>query len=164
MNPQQTPARTVVLLGALIALPALGTDLYNPALPELAASLGVGVSAAQLTVTTYFIGLAGGQLVWGPLSDRLGRRPALLAGLAVMLISSLAAALAGSIAEVAVARLGQGFAMSSGAVVVRSIVRDMYAHERAARLLASVTIVFSIVPIAAPLTGCLLYTSDAADE
>ena len=159
MNPQQTPARTIVLLGALIALPALGTDLYNPALPALAAALEAGVGAAQLTVTTYFIGLAGGQLVWGPLSDRLGRRPALLAGLTVMLIASLAAALAGSIAEVAVARLGQGFAMSSGAVVVRSIVRDMYAHERAARLLASVTIVFSIVPIAAPLTGALLASS-----
>jgi len=156
LNPQQTPARTIVLLGALIALPALGTDLYNPALPALAAALEAGVGAAQLTVTTYFIGLAGGQLVWGPLSDRLGRRPALLAGLTVMLVASLAAALAGSIAEVAVARLGQGFAMSSGAVVVRSIVRDMYAHERAARLLASVTIVFSIVPIAAPLTGALL--------
>lgn len=156
MNPQQTPARLIVLLGALIALPALGTDLFNPALPVLAASLEAGVGAAQLTVTTYFIGLAGGQLVWGPLSDRLGRRPALLAGLTVMLISSLAAALAGTVGEVAVARLGQGFAMSSGAVVVRSIVRDMYAHERAARLLASVTIVFSIVPIAAPLAGAAL--------
>lgn len=145
-----------MLLGVLVALPALGTDLYNPALPALAASLDAGVSAAQLTVTTYFIGLAGGQLVWGPLSDRFGRRPALLAGLAVMLVSSLAAALAGSVATVAAARLGQGFAMSSGAVVVRSIVRDLYAHERAAKLLASITIVFSLVPIAAPLAGAAL--------
>jgi DHA1 family bicyclomycin/chloramphenicol resistance-like MFS transporter len=156
LNPQQTPTRLIVLLGALIALPALGTDLYNPALPALAAALEASVGAAQLTVTTYFIGLAGGQLVWGPLSDRLGRRPALLAGLSVMLVSSLAAALAGSVAEVAAARLGQGFAMSSGAVVVRSIVRDMYVHERAAKLLASVTIVFSVVPIAAPLAGAAL--------
>lgn len=156
MNPQQTPARLIVLLGALIALPALGTDLYNPALPVLAAALDAGVGAAQFTMTTYFIGLAGGQLVWGPLSDRLGRRPALLAGLSVMLVSSLAAALAGSVTEVAAARLGQGFAMASGAVVVRSIVRDLYAHERAARLLAVVTIVFSVVPIAAPLTGAAL--------
>jgi MFS transporter, DHA1 family, multidrug resistance protein len=140
----------------LIALPALGTDLYNPALPALAASLEASVGATQLTVTTYFVGLACGQLVWGPLSDRLGRRPALLAGLSVMLVCSLAAALAGSVSAVALARLGQGFAMSSGAVVVRSVVRDMYAHERAARLLASVTIVFSIVPIAAPLAGAML--------
>lgn len=145
-----------MLLGALIALPALGTDLYNPALPVFAASLGAGVSAAQLTVTTYFIGLAGGQLVWGPLSDRLGRRPALLAGLSVMLVCSLAAAIGTSVAEVAAARLGQGFAMASGAVVVRSIVRDLYAQEHAAKLLASVTIVFSVVPIAAPLAGAAL--------
>lgn len=145
-----------MLLGVLVALPALGTDLYNPALPALAASLDADVNAAQLTVTTYFIGLASGQLVWGPLSDRLGRRPALLAGLSVMLASSLAAALAGSIATVAAARLGQGFAMSSGAVVVRSIVRDLHAHERAAKLLSSVTIVFSLVPIAAPLVGAAL--------
>ena len=146
----------MALLGALIALPALGTDLYNPALPALAASLDAGVNAAQLTVTAYFIGLAGGQLVWGPLSDRIGRRPALLSGLALMLVSSLVAAVAGSVGEVSAARLGQGFAMSSGAVVVRSIVRDLHAHERAARLLASVTIVFSVVPIAAPLTGAAL--------
>jgi DHA1 family bicyclomycin/chloramphenicol resistance-like MFS transporter len=107
-------------------------------------------------VTAYFIGLACGQLVWGPLSDRVGRRPALLSGLALMLVCSLVAALAGSVGEVAAARLGQGFAMASGAVVVRSIVRDMYAHELAAKLLASVTIVFSVVPIAAPLTGAAL--------
>lgn len=159
MNPQQTPARLIVLLGALIALPALGTDLYNPALPDLASTLGVSVAAAQFTVTTYFVGLAGGQLLWGPLSDQVGRRPALLAGLALMLVSSLAAALAGSIAEVAAARLGQGLAMSSGAVVVRSIVRDLHTHERAAKLLASVTIVFSIVPIAAPLAGAAIASS-----
>ena len=148
-----------MLLGALIALPALGTDLYNPALPDMAAALGVSVSAAQFTLTTYFIGLAAGQLLWGPLSDQVGRRPALFAGLALMLVSSLAAALAGSIAEVAAARLGQGLAMSSGAVVVRSIVRDLYAHERAAKLLASVMIVFSIVPIAAPLAGAAIASS-----
>lgn len=146
----------MVLLGALIALPALGTDLWNPALPALAAALDSSVAAAQLTVTTYFIGLAFGQLLWGPFSDRLGRRPALLSGLALMLLSSLVAALAGSVAEVAIARLGQGFAMSAGAVVVRSIVRDLYAHERAARLLASVMIVFSVVPIAAPLAGAAI--------
>ena len=148
-----------MLLGALIALPALGTDLYNPALPDMATALGVSVAAAQFTVTTYFVGLGAGQLLWGPLSDQVGRRPALFAGLAVMLVSSLAAALAGSIAEVAAARFGQGLAMSSGAVVVRSIVRDLYAHERAAKLLASVMIVFSIVPIAAPLAGAVIATT-----
>ena len=146
----------MVLLGVLIALPALGTDMFVPALPELARSLSAEVGAAQLTLTTYFIGLAAGMLLWGPLSDRYGRKPVLLAGLATMLVSSLIGSLMGSVAAVAAARLAQGFAMSSGAVIARSIVRDLHAHEQAARLLSSMTIVFSIVPIAAPLAGAAL--------
>jgi DHA1 family bicyclomycin/chloramphenicol resistance-like MFS transporter len=156
LNPPQTPARFVVLLGALVALPALGTDLFVPALPELARSLEAPVSAAQFTLTTYFIGLAAGQLFWGPLSDRVGRRPALLAGLAMMLACSLVAPLMQSVPAVAAARLGQGLAMSSGAVIARTVVRDLHSHEAAARLLAAVTIVFSVVPIAAPLTGAAI--------
>lgn len=140
----------------LIALPALGTDLFVPALPVLASDLKVEVAAAQLTLTTYFFGLAAGQLLWGPLSDRFGRKPVLLAALVLMLVSSLVAVLMSSVAAITAARLVQGFAMSSGAVIVRSIVRDLYAHEQAARLLATITIVFSIVPIAAPLAGAML--------
>ena len=156
MNNRDTSPALTILLGALIALPALGTDLFVPALPALALALSAPVSAAQLTITTYFIGLAAGQLLWGPFSDRFGRKPMLLAGLAIMLASSAAAISAQSVAGLAGLRMLQGFAMSSGAVIVRSVVRDLHAHERAARLLASVTIVFSIVPIAAPLTGALL--------
>lgn len=148
-----------MLLGVLIALPALGTDLFVPALPVLAQALAAEVGAAQLTITTFFIGLAAGQLLWGPLSDRVGRKPVLLAALLLMLVSSVAAVLMASLSAVAAARLVQGLAMSSGAVIVRSVVRDLYAHEQAARLLASVTIVFSIVPIAAPLAGALLANS-----
>jgi DHA1 family bicyclomycin/chloramphenicol resistance-like MFS transporter len=140
----------------LIALPALGTDLFVPTLPVLARALEVEVAAAQLTLTAYFFGLAGGQLTWGPLSDRFGRKPVLLAALVLMLVSTLAAAFMTSVAALGSARLVQGFAMSSGAVIVRSVVRDLYAHEQAARLLASITVVFSIVPIAAPLAGALL--------
>ena len=143
----------------LIALPALGTDLFVPSLPVLARALQVEVAAAQLTITTYFFGLAAGQLLWGPLSDRFGRKPVLLMALALMLVSSLAAVFMTSVAAVTGARLIQGLAMSSGAVIVRSIVRDLYAHEQAARLLATVTIVFSVVPIAAPLAGALLVGS-----
>jgi DHA1 family bicyclomycin/chloramphenicol resistance-like MFS transporter len=156
LNPQQTSLRLTVLLGILMALPALGTDLVLPALPVLAHALGADVAAAQLTLTTYFLGLAIGQLLWGPLSDRFGRKPVLLAGLGLMLLSSLAAASMDSVGAVTAARLVQGLAASSGAVIVRSIVRDLYAHEQAARLLGSITIVFSIVPIAAPLGGALL--------
>jgi len=153
LNKQETSLRLTVLLGVLVALPALGTDLFVPALPLLADALAVEAGAAQFTLTTFFIGLAAGMLLWGPLSDRYGRKPVLCAGLAAMLVASLVAAQVDSVGAVAAARLVQGLAMSSGAVIARTVVRDLHAHEQAARLLASMTIVFSIVPIAAPLTG-----------
>jgi DHA1 family bicyclomycin/chloramphenicol resistance-like MFS transporter len=149
-----------VLLGVLIALPALGTDLFVPALPQLADTLSVDVATAQFTLTTYFAGLGAGMLVWGPLSDRYGRKPILLGGLLIMLAASIAAALAESLAAVVAARLAQGLGMSSGALIGRTIVRDLYAHEQAAKLLSSMAIVFSVIPIAAPLSGGLL--ADAA--
>jgi len=156
LNKQDTSLRLTVLLGVLVALPALGTDLYVAAMPVLAQALAADVGAAQFTLTTYFIGLAAGMLLWGPLSDRYGRKPVLCAGLATMLAASLAAALVDSVAAVSGARLVQGLAMSSGAVIARTVVRDLHAHEQAARLLASMTLVFSVVPIAAPLAGAAI--------
>ena len=144
----------------LIALPALGTDLFVPALPALTQALGTEVGAAQLTMTLYFIGLAAGQLAWGPLSDRYGRKPILLAGLSIMLAASLVAMLMETLAAVIAARLAQGLGMSSGALIGRTIARDLYAHEQAAKLLSSMSVVFSIVPLAAPLAGGVL--ADAA--
>jgi MFS transporter, DHA1 family, multidrug resistance protein len=156
LNNKDASARLTILLGILIALPALGTDLYVPALPEVARSLSAPVSATQFTLTTYFVGLAAGQLLWGPLSDRYGRKPVLVAGLLIMLVASIAGSLAQSVSGIAAARVVQGLGMSSGALIGRTIVRDLHAHEQAARLLARMTIVFSVVPLAAPLVGALL--------
>ena len=153
MKPPPTPLPLVVLLGLLIALPALGTDIFVPALPALTQALGAEVEAGQVTMTLYFIGLAAGQLVWGPLSDRYGRKPILVTGLSIMLAASAVAALMESLAAVVAARLAQGLGMSSGALIGRTIARDLYAHEQAARLLSSMSVVFSVVPIAAPLIG-----------
>jgi len=156
LNKPEASPRLTVLLGVLIALPALGTDLFVPALPVLAQALGVEVGAAQFTLTTYFIGLAAGMLLWGPLSDRYGRKPVLCAGLFTMLAASLFAAFVDSVGAVAGARFVQGLAMSSGAVIARTVVRDLHAYEQAARLLSAMMMVFSIVPIAAPLAGAAL--------
>jgi DHA1 family bicyclomycin/chloramphenicol resistance-like MFS transporter len=145
-----------VLLGILISLPALGTDLYVPALPALAQSLGAPVSAAQFTLTTYFIGLAAGQLLWGPLSDRFGRKPVVLGGLMILLAASIVAAFMSSVSGVAAARLAQGLGAASGSLIGRTIVRDLHTHEEAARLLSRMTMVFSLVPLTAPLAGALL--------
>src|SRR5690606_28561414 len=145
-----------ILLGALIALPALGTDFFVPALPELTEALAVPVSTGQLTLTMYFVGIAAGQIVWGPLADRFGRKPVLYTGLGVMLAASIASAASVSALAISAARLAQGFGMSSGSLVGRTIVRDLYAHEDAARLLARMMIVFSLVPMCAPVAGALV--------
>lgn len=159
MNNKDTPVALTLLLGILVALSALGTDLWVPALPDAAASFSAPVSATQFTLTTFFIGLAVGQLVWGPLSDRYGRRPVLITALATMLAVTATAPFAHSIGELSLLRLAQGVAMSGGVAMARSIVRDLHAHEQAARLLARMMVVFSIVPIGAPVLGALLTSS-----
>lgn len=156
MNKQRHSAWFTVLLGVLIALPALGTDMYVPAMPALAAAMGAPVSEVQFTLTAYFAGLAAGQLLWGPLSDRYGRKPVLLAGLATTLAASIAGGVVDSVVAVAGVRLAQGLGMSSGALIGRTIVRDLYEKERAARMLSSMTIIFSVVPMAAPMVGGVL--------
>jgi len=128
-------------------------DMYLPAVPVLAQAFHAGAGAAQLTVTSYLAGLALGQLGWGPVSDRHGRRPVLLAGLALFLLSSAYVPAAGSIQEVVAMRFAQGVGASAGPVIARSIVRDLYAREQAAHLLARMTAVFGIVPLTAPLIG-----------
>jgi DHA1 family bicyclomycin/chloramphenicol resistance-like MFS transporter len=155
---RSTSAALTVLLGVLIALTPLGTDTWAPSLAALGDSLGGSVGAAQLTVTAFFAGIAVGQLGWGPASDRFGRRPCLLTGLALACLATAAGAAASSIEGVTLARLVQGLGMSCGPVIARSIVRDLHSHEQAARLLSSMTIVFSVVPIAGPLVGALLLT------
>jgi DHA1 family bicyclomycin/chloramphenicol resistance-like MFS transporter len=146
-----------LLLGVLIALTALGMDMFLPSVPVIARVLGGDAAAepgaAQLTVTTYLLGLAIGQLAWGPVSDRYGRKPVLLSGLALFLASSVCGAAAESVQELVLLRFAQGLGMSSGPVVARSIVRDLYAREQAAQLLARMMAVFGIIPVAAPLIG-----------
>lgn len=145
-----------ILLGLLLGLTPLGTDSFLPAMPAIAQGFGAPVASVQLAVTTFFLGVAVGQLAWGPLSDRYGRRPVLLAGLVLFFVASLACASAGSVGEVAAGRLAQGLGMSSGPVIARGVVRDLYSRERAARMLARMMVVFGAVPIAAPLLGAAM--------
>jgi MFS transporter, DHA1 family, multidrug resistance protein len=159
VNKNETSSALTLLLGILVALSALGTDLYVPALPDTAAWFAAPVSATQLTLTTYFLGLALGQLLWGPLSDRFGRRPVLLGALATMLAITGAAPTMPSIGALVALRFIQGFAMAGGVVIARSVVRDLHSHEQAARLLARMMIVFSFVPICAPIFGAFITQS-----
>jgi DHA1 family bicyclomycin/chloramphenicol resistance-like MFS transporter len=128
-------------------------DMFLPSVPVLAQAFGTPPGAAQHAITTYLLGLAFGQLAWGPVSDRYGRKPVLLMGLCLFLVSSALAAAADSMLEVVLLRFAQGAGMSSGPVIARSIVRDLYAREQAAHLLARMMAVFGIIPVAAPLLG-----------
>ena len=145
-----------VLLGLLVALTPLGTDSYVPTLPAIARAFSAPVAEVQFTLTTFFFGIAAGQLAWGPLSDRFGRKPALLCGLGLYFASAVACLGAESVGALTFWRLLQGLGMSSGPVIARTIVRDLHSHEQAARMLARVMVVFGIVPIAAPLLGAQL--------
>jgi DHA1 family bicyclomycin/chloramphenicol resistance-like MFS transporter len=144
------------LLGLLLALTALGVDSFLPAMPSIAAAFEADPRAVQLAITTYLVGIAAGQLFWGPASDRFGRRPVLFFGLTVFFIASVAATQADSAAMVVALRFLQGLGMSSGPVVARSVVRDLVSHEQAARLLSRMMIFFCIVPIGAPLIAGVL--------
>jgi DHA1 family bicyclomycin/chloramphenicol resistance-like MFS transporter len=143
-------------LWVLIAATASGTlalHILVPALPLMARDLGVSEGAVQQTVTVYVIGLALGQLVYGPLSDRFGRRPVLLAALTLYCLGGLAAALAGDIHYLIVARLVQALGGCGGLVLGRAILRDTSDADRAASRLALLNLVVAIGPAVAPVIG-----------
>lgn len=147
-------ARTlIVALGALTAFGPLSLDMYLPGLPELARDLGSSTSLAQLTLTACMVGLAGGQLLAGPLSDARGRRGPLLAGLALYALVSALCALAPSIWTLIPLRLAQGAAGAAGIVIARAVVRDLHEGEAAARFYALLMLVNGVAPIAAPIVG-----------
>jgi DHA1 family bicyclomycin/chloramphenicol resistance-like MFS transporter len=128
-------------------------DMYLPALPDLADDLSISASTAQLTVTACMIGLAGGQVVTGPLSDQLGRRLPLLVCTALYAIASLLCAAAPSAGVLIAARLAQGIAGSAGIVIARAVVRDLYEGAVAARFFALLMSVAALAPVLAPLVG-----------
>ena len=141
------------MLGSVSAIGPAAMDAYLPGLPELARDFGVSPSAAQVTVTTYLLGLALGQLLSGPLSDVHGRRRPLVAGMAVFTVTTLACSLAPSLYVLAGMRLVQGTAAAVGVAVGRAIVRDLYAGAAGARYLSRLMMVIGLAPILAPIVG-----------
>ncbi|HUC64195.1 MAG TPA: multidrug effflux MFS transporter [Stellaceae bacterium] len=142
-----------ILLGALTAMTAFATDMSLPALPTLTRSFATSPERVQLTLSFFIFGYGGGQLFYGPLSDRFGRRPMLLAGLAIYTLSGFACAWAPSIEVLVAARLIQGLGGCVGPILGRAIVRDHYSGVHAAQMLSYVTLVFALAPMVAPLLG-----------
>src|SRR3990170_81118 len=148
--------RLGLIIGSLTALAPLSIDLYLPALPELTHDFRVSASEGQITLTACLVGLALGQIVFGPLSDRLGRRPPLLVGLAAYAAASFACAFAQSLWLLVALRLVQGLAGAAGIVIARAIVRDLRSGAAAARVFSYLMLVTGMAPILAPILGAQL--------
>jgi len=145
-----------LLLAMLTALGPLSMDMYLPSLPDIAHVLGAPVARTQLTISSYLVGFAAGQMIYGPLSDRYGRRPVLLAAVALYLASTLACAAAQSVDLLIAARLLQGISGSGAIVLARAIVRDVYSGVQAARELSLMGSISATAPIVAPMIGGVL--------
>jgi DHA1 family bicyclomycin/chloramphenicol resistance-like MFS transporter len=145
--------RTVLTLGAFVAVGPLTIDMYLPALPTIAADLQTTAAAVQLTLTGTLIGLALGQLALGPISDAIGRRAPLLAGTALHILASLLILVAPNIATLGVLRVLQGVGTAAGAVVALAIVRDLFDGRAAAVVLSRLFLVMGAAPVLAPTIG-----------
>ena len=156
--PATTAKRSILLLtlylGTLAALGPLAIDMYLPSFPRIADTFGVHVPDIQLTLASYFIGLALGQLVYGPLADRLGRKPPLYFGLALFGLASAGCALTWNVGSLAGGRFIQALGGCAEMVIARAIVRDLFDdHRQAAKVFSSLVLVMGLAPILAPLAG-----------
>ncbi len=155
LDPQR--AGMIVVLGALIAIAPLAMDIYLASMPSMTTALHAAPAAVQLTLSVYMFAWGIAQLAAGPLSDRFGRRPALVGGLLLFVGASLACALARSVELLIGARAVQAVAMATVAVVPRAVVRDLYAGTQAAHVLSLMGMVLGIAPILAPILGSHLH-------
>ncbi len=152
-------AALTVLLGALTALGPMSMDIYLVSVPTMTEAFHTGVAQVQLTLSLYMAGFALGQLFYGPISDGLGRRPALILGLGMHVAASLVCALATNIDTMIWARLFQSTGVCGAFVVSRAVVRDLHTRERAARLLSYMGMVTGMAPIVAPIIGSYLHVA-----
>jgi DHA1 family bicyclomycin/chloramphenicol resistance-like MFS transporter len=149
-------AKTAVVLGLLSAVGPFAVDMYLPALPSIAGDLHASAALTQLTLTAYFISFGLFQIVYGPLSDAVGRRPPLFIGLSLFAAGSIGCGLAPSVGWLIACRILQGIGAAAITVMPRAIIRDLYTGVEATRLMSMVMLVFSVSPILAPLTGSAL--------
>ena len=154
-------ARMIVLLGLMIALGPLTIDMYLPALPKIADDLSVSSSVVQLTLTGTLAGLALGQLIVGPLSDSLGRRRPLMAGIVLHMVASVVCILAPNLVTLGLARVLQGVGAAAAMVVAIAVVGDLFAESAAATVLSRLMLVLGVAPVVAPSLGAavLLHAS-----
>jgi len=149
---------TILLLGALTAFGAVSIDLYLPSLPAIGRTFAASPQVVQQSMAAFFVGMCVGQLIYGPLSDRYGRRPALITGAVIYVIASLGCAFAPSVGALIVGRFVQALGCCAGQVVARAVVRDRYATQDSARIFSLLTLVLGVAPLLAPTAGAWLAT------
>ncbi|MFC5252592.1 Bcr/CflA family multidrug efflux MFS transporter [Streptomyces nigrescens] len=150
---RRTSLLVTLVLGGLTAVPPLSMDMYLPALPQVTAALHSPAATVQLTLTTCLAGMALGQMIVGPMSDKWGRRRPLLAGMVIYVLATALCALATS-AELLIAfRLLQGLAGAAGIVIARAVVRDLYDGVAMARFFSTLMLISGVAPVVAPLIG-----------
>ncbi len=145
--------KIVFILGLLAMLMPLSIDMYLPALPVISAQFGVPAGSAQMTLSTYILGFALGQLFYGPMADSLGRKPVILGGTLIFAAAAVACALAQSIDQLIVMRFFHGLAAAAASVVINALMRDIYPKEEFSRMMSFVMLVTTIAPLVAPMAG-----------
>ncbi len=152
-GPRRGGAGFTLLLGALTAFGPMSIDMYLPALPAIAESLHSSAGGAQLTLSAFFVGFGGGQLVYGPISDRCGRRLPMLGGIVLYIVASCLCAAASGVGALTAFRLLQGLGACSGPLIARAMVRDLYDRDRGASMLSLMVLIMGAAPLLAPLLG-----------
>lgn len=157
-NEQASPVATashtglsfILILSGLMAFTSLSTDIYLPAMPTMATDLHGNV---ELTITGFLVGFTIAQLIWGPISDHLGRRKPLFIGMVLFIIGSAGCALSTSITQIVFWRVFQALGACTGPMLARAMIRDLFARTRAAQMLSTLVLIMAIAPIAGPLIG-----------
>lgn len=152
-NPQIRPTLIMVLLGLMTAFAPFATDTYLAGFADIAASLGCHSSDVQLSLSSFFLGLALGQIIYGPISDRIGRKIPLLAGVFVFIITSALAIFSPDIESFVLIRFLQAVGGCAGMIMARAIIRDLFTQQESARALSLLMVVQSLGPIIAPVLG-----------
>lgn len=150
------PIAAAIVLAMLLSLQPAATDIYLPALPALTRDLQASIGSAQLTLSTLMLAFGIGQLFWGPVADRVGRRPSLLASLAAFGLASVAATLAADIGWLIASRMAQGFTLAGAVVCARAMVRDLYEPHEGAQVMALALSLLGLVAICGPALGGLV--------
>ena len=143
----------LVLLSVLMAFAAISTDLFLPAIPRMSVALGATQGALELTISGYLIGFSIGQLFWGPVSDRFGRRIQVAIGLVIFILGSAGCALATDAVQLIGWRVVQALGACASVVLARAMVRDLYPRDRAARVLSTLMTIMAIAPLLGPTIG-----------